>query len=217
MYRNMTKMRTWRRKDGTKFQTVAKKVKTYVKKQIAKVGEEKIHDVSLALGNADTTGQLIALSSNIAKGTGVQQRLGDECNFKTLEFRMQHRAAAAQTDIQRCRFVIFQDMSKGASGTPAVATFLQSQSNPISPVNVDFTTNKRYRVIYDKLYHINPFSAYGSEMVLDVKRTIKIDRKAHWTDGSVANGGQIYTFCVIDNATGAGSQYAWYARLRYTD
>lgn len=192
---------------------VPEKVKTYVKNQIANVGEDKIYDASLGLGVSSTAGQLVLLSSAMTKGNNMNQRKGDEISMKSLEFRFQHRASLVATDIQRCRVVVFQDMSKGSSGTPAAATFLQTASDPLSPVNSDFTTNKRYRILYDKLFHLyTPDSS-----CVDVKRTIKIDRKAYWTDAGVANGGQIYVFSVIDNAAGAASQYAWYARLKFTD
>lgn len=187
-------------------------------------GEWKYVDTSL--GFDINTGALGSLLNGLQPGSSASQRIGMNCEFKSLEFRARVTSTAATGVDQYCRMLIVQDkQSNGVA--PGIGDILINASTT-APRNL--ANRKRFRILWDKTFAMGGnLNAAGTPSTVPNLRNFKAYMKfrpAIRTEyntgvaGTIAdiNSNSLYLVTIGTEAAGAtDAGLVGYIRLRYTD
>lgn len=147
-----------RQRTAKKDVPVAKSVKTYVKRCMDRVIEDKwTQSSSVSTMNPGVAGTVTQLGLElIQRGTSANMRVGNHIRPKFLRMRISARNDGANIDGQRVRFLIVQDNQ--CNGAAAAVTDVLGFANVLAPYNPLYVVGcggKRFKVLYDTTIDIN--------------------------------------------------------------
>lgn len=146
----------------------------------------------------------ILLMNGIPTGSGNTNRIGNEYVATSVQFRGSLTISSLEVQATRFRCIVFWDRQAN-NAVPATTTFTSTTrslltvpvGSTIPPVLMPFTyeMNERYRILYDKMFTINPLvvgntTTGATDEVVPVtfsfKKKIKLGRKVK-CDGGVGD------------------------------
>lgn len=135
----------------------------------------KFVDNSITLGAFTTTVDTVAFPT---LGATQNLSIGEKFIFDKIEFKFAWRALAIASCLPAvCRITIVQAMEPRASGSAyAVGDIYQSSASPQAIITSPFdyeNHNTRFRVIFDRLFEINPFDNATGHIIASIKPPIK--------------------------------------------
>lgn len=193
-----------------------------VRKEMRKKADWKYADISTAAANVTSTGTIVSLFANLARGdTGLNDFEGNTFNPQAITMKYFMHTSQVRNAV---RVMLLQWFD---SVTPALTGILQSGSIAIacvSPINV---TNKSYiKVLYDRTHQFAPTAASGTDSIngegiiepvtvyIPGKRLRQVRYNA--TSNTVQTG-NLYLLVVSDDAITPSPQITYHCRVTFTD
>lgn len=195
------------RKSVPRISTLNKKIKRIENQIELKFTQILFNDV------VDNVGDLVLLNG-LAEGVSQQQRVGDEVHMTSVQYRGQIVTNSANVGGPVfVRMIVFWDRqangaaptiaaSSGTTGTDALLDSQTSTDLTIAPYM--YSTQDRFRVLYDKRWCLNPilasYDASGAlietyEIGMQFKKKVKLNRRVKYeaTPGGTAGIADIAT------------------------
>lgn len=165
-------------------------------------------------------------TAEIIRGFGVNQRIGDDINLRSLILRVNaffNPSIVSPDPGHAMRITIFRWNQDLVQGIPSVSSIYEYASsgagyyqNLTSPIQSQGSREHTFTVLYDRVFGLTP----GSNNVVIQKKIELKDVKLSFVTNSDALGGSGHIFMCItgDDATGAHTpdiQLAFHSRLNY--
>lgn len=196
---------------------ISKQVRDYVNKTINRKAEHKIFDITSAGTITVAPGALTAIFNDMAKGTGVSNRVGEETYPVSWSGRIlftdpQVGGGALKPDAN-IRCIWFQWKMDQQGEAAAVADIITN-----TYLINDFGKQK-FHVLLDRTYHLNCSESGSGPAIIDVpffiphKRFLKT---CHYTTGADSTSTNNLQLLIQSNVNGALTQPAYVVSSRYT-
>lgn len=153
----------------------------------------------------------------IAQGISDTQRIGDQIDLCSIQGRYALSVGAGDgTNIMRVSVVQWLE-DTSVTGTPIYGDILQYSTSPadiVSPWELD--KNKRYRVLWDKLFTLVE-GADTAVQIIEFYINKGFQKKIQYTNGATTGIGKIYLMFESDSVLASHPQLSGYSRVRYFD
>lgn len=195
-----------------RIETIAKRV--YEEKEKAET-ELKLHDVEV-----DTTVGItgaIHLISNIANGTGYDERVGSVARLKSILFRYS-LAAADTSNLVRVILLRWKDNTTPVPGDILEIGPASANIGPLNPIK--YNNRDKIQILFDQLHAlsvgaVDVGTTYPAPQV--EKKYIQKNMTLYWQSDDSIDNGHLYFFFVSDSVAISHPAYHFYSRIRYTD
>lgn len=213
--------RRYRRKPKGK---ISKVTKRYVKRVLDNAREDKYIDLSqtIALNTAatDNAGSIVLLSG-CSQGTTFGTRVGETISAKFLEFRLDCYPNGAQTNATNLRIIVFQDRQIRTSTLPTVSDVLETVTYN-SPINHVAINAKRFRILFDKDFELDPWASGSgvstTQSFQQIKKRYKLGTRIVYSNSSTGTQrNNVYVLYISDKATAAAPAVNMYSRITFED
>lgn len=166
---------------GTKKKVpVAKNVKQYVKRCMDRIVEDKWTQNALVAINPGIAGTVTQLGvDDIQRGTTANTRIGNHIRAKFLDIRGVVGSDPANPNGVRVRVMIVADYQ--CNGAVATISDVFDNSNVLgmyNPLYVQGCGGKRFKIVYDKTWDLDPSSYYDGGAA--TAKSGKMKRSFHW-------------------------------------
>lgn len=190
---------------------VVKIAKGLIKKNEEATVELKYHDVTIQNETMSNVGQLRELTGTILQNVGYNNRIGDEISLHSMQFRGSVNASfgVGADNYNNCRIIVFRWME---GYNPDPLTFLQSNNNPQSSIDVDYLPSTQ--ILYDNL--VGTSATQGLPITV-FKEYRKLRGKSLWQTDDSSDIGQIYLFTIGSSTVGPHPLLNMYFRFRFMD
>jgi len=169
-----------------------------------------------------TDSGLVTWLSSVDKGTGGDDRIGEEIVSKSIEIAYRLNFTAASThDFEVIRVLVF--VHKTQQGLNPVPSVILENLTVESPINQ--ALQDRYRFIYDKTHVLNRLSALAVDTATHVfRKKIRLrNMKVHFNQTTIVEGTGVggeknqILLLVFTSASANGATLNFSSDFRYTD
>lgn len=155
---------------GKRKPPVAKNVKSYVKKCMDRILENKRIDSGTSI-NPGLAGTVTDLALwGITQGNALNQRIGNNIRLKELQMRLTVNGDTGSTDTDRTRIRVLIVQDKQCNGALPAVTDVLLQANVLSLYNYNNVVGcggHRFVILKDKTWDFSPNSYYDGATVLN--------------------------------------------------
>lgn len=166
-----------------------------------------------------TTTPSITLLNGVATGSDFTDRVGRKINLHSWSIRGFLSPTDSLVDTANIRMMVVLDLQTNGAA-PAITDILKS-SSPSAQLNLN--NRDCFRVLMDKMIVSGPLTAafVGTPITTPIKKYRKIRQEMIFTGtlSTVASisSGAIWLVMLGNNSAGAGRNFVWSSRVRFTD
>ncbi len=177
-----------------------------VKKIMDKNSEKQYYSFGISASNLLQASPSNTVVSNIAQGTGFDNRVGNQLKPFSMKVLYQCELNASVQPRTAIRFMIIQTLANGQpNGLPTNTYHL----NP----SLSDASNK-YKILYDRTHQL---SAGVSEMINRTFSLRNLRRITFDENTTVARFGQVFVYVLTDNGVANGVSFRASTRIHYTN
>jgi len=193
-----------------------------LKRRIAAATELKAEDVNTVVGTPltmTTVATNISHLTQVAGGSGIVQRVGQQIQGKSLNLRYNIKEAGATGGMATARVVVVQWKKQASSTAPSLARLLEATTNAaMSQYSFTNQFKENFNLLHDATYALGGGGGSGASVfrMVNIPLNFKISYSGSAAADIEKNG--IYMYLISDIAVGANPPtISFSSTLYFTD